>query len=81
MAAATVASSEVVVSGNKVAVLGKFVAISDTNTWAPGLSTIDGVFLTNGAHDIDLGCTISGGTVTFTIAGAMANAMVMAIGT
>jgi hypothetical protein len=80
MAAATVASSEVITFGNKVAVQASFAAVSDTNTWAPGLTLVEACFLTNGANDVDIGATYSGGTVTFQCAGDMANVRALAIG-
>lgn len=81
MAAVTPTSTEVVSIGNKIGIIGTFSAIADTNVWTPGLITIDGVWLTNGANDQDTGATYSGVTVIFQAAGALANVKAMVIGT
>ena len=80
MTAVTPTSVEIILGSNKVQVLGTFSAISDTNTWTPGLSTVEACFLTNGANDVDTGATLSAGIVTFQCAGAMANVKALAIG-
>lgn len=81
MAAVTPTSTEIVHLGNKIGIIGTFSAISDTDVWTPGLITIDGVWLTNGANDVDTGATYSGVTVIFQSAGAMANVKAMVVGT
>jgi hypothetical protein len=81
MAAVTPTSTQVVSLGNKIAIIGTFSAISDTDVWTPGLRTVDGCWLTNGANDVDTGATYSGVTVVFQCAGAMANVKAMVVGT
>lgn len=82
MAAATVTTTESTYMGNRAMVLATFTAINDAETWAPaGLTNVEACFLTNGANDVDVGATCSGGTVTFECAAAMANVKAIAIGT
>ena len=81
MAALTPTSTQVISMGNVIGILGTFAAISDADTWAPGLVTVMGATVTNGANDVDTGATYSGGTVIVQSAGALANAKVLAIGT
>lgn len=81
MADITVASYEIVSLGNRIGITAKTAAIANTNTWSPGLSTIDSVQLLNGASGETLGATISGGTITFAASGSLANCMILAVGT
>lgn len=80
MAVLTPSSTTTFISGHKVHIIGTFTAINDTDTWEPGMTTVDGAWVTNGANDVDTGATFSGGTITVQCAGAMANAKILAIG-
>lgn len=80
MAALTPSSTVVMISGNRVQILGAFTAANDGDTWTPGLTTVEAAILTNGAHTTTHGTTFSGGTITVAASAALANATVLAIG-
>jgi len=80
MAALTPTSTEITQFGNKICIIGTFSSASDTDTWSPGFSKVDAAFITNGANDVDVGATYSGGVITVQTAGALANVKIMAIG-
>jgi hypothetical protein len=83
MAAVTQGNNMYSQQGNKVVVTTTFTNPADTNTWATGLAVIDHVSLqiTEAADAADsLGCTISGGTVTLTVAGTITAARARAEG-
>lgn len=84
MAVATPSTTSIIAMGNKVAVLGTFAsAIGATDTWTPGMTNVEAVFITdNAAGGITGGASISGSTVTFALSGSLGvNARVLAIGT
>ena len=70
------------VLGNLRAVVARFVDLADTNTWAPGLSTIIWVGITDeaAAASEDIGCTWSGGTITFAVESGTPEVSVIALG-
>lgn len=84
MAAATVASTDRTVVGNKRLVWAILTAPADTNTWDTGLSTIDAVTIAfNSASTVaadSYGYTKSGGTITFELAGTARDICVTALG-
>lgn len=80
MAAATPTYTAQLSLGNRDGVVAKFSSIADTNTWNTGLAAIEHVDITNGASGQTVGYTVSGGTITFALSGALANASVLVIG-
>jgi hypothetical protein len=66
--------------GNRMGVVAAFSSLSNGNTWATGLASIEHVSITNGASGQTVGYTVSGGTVTFAASGALSNVTALAIG-
>jgi hypothetical protein len=68
--------------GSLRAVTCRITNLGDTNTWATGLGEIVWVGITEeaAAGGTDIGCTFSGGTVTFQIEGGAPECSVIAIG-
>jgi hypothetical protein len=79
MAAATVASQEYSVFGNKRVSIYNLTSLADTNTLATGFSKID-IAIPVAETGIAVGCTISGGTITFAVASTTPNTRVLVIG-
>jgi hypothetical protein len=82
MAEATVTSRLDHSLGNLRAVTGRIANLGDTNTWVTGLGTIVWVGITDeaAAAGEDIGCTFSGGTVTFAVESGAPECSVIAIG-
>lgn len=80
MAALTPDSAYKLSLGNRDGVLATFTAITNGDTWATGLGTVEAVFATNGASGATFGATYSSGTVTFAASTSLANVKVLAIG-
>jgi hypothetical protein len=68
--------------GSLRAVTCRIAALADTNTWVTGLGTIVWVGVTDeeAAAGEDIGCTFSGGTVTFAMESSTTPVNVIAIG-
>lgn len=68
--------------GDLRAVSARLAAIANGNTWTPGLATILWVGVTDEAASAaeDIGCTWSGGTVTFAVESGTPTAKVIAFG-
>ena len=81
MAAATVATSSKTVFGDHAISMATLTSVADTYTWASGLAFIEKVDVSQSGKVSAVGCTWSGGTVTFAIEGAETpNLSVVAIG-
>lgn len=81
MAAVTVDDRNDAVVGNWRCVTAQVDIANDADTWDTGLSKI--FFATansQAAGNNSIGCTVSGGTITFQTSGAETNALVMALG-
>ena len=66
--------------GNRMGIVGSFSSLTNADTWATGMSSIEHVSITNGASGQTVGYTSSGGTITFAASGALSNVTVLAIG-
>lgn len=79
---ATVSLRQDHVFGNLRVVTARLTAIADADTWSPGLATIVWVGITDrdAAASEDIGCTFSGGTVTFEVESGTPAAEVIALG-
>ena len=79
---ATVSLRQDHVFGNLRVVTARLTAIADADTWSPGHAAIVWVGITDraGAAAEDIGCTFSGGTVTFLVESGTPAAEVMALG-
>jgi hypothetical protein len=85
MAAAAVVSQQLNVVGNRRVVSALLTAPADTNTWDTGLVSIDNVQITAAsastvAADSIAVDSISGGVVTFQVAGTARDCYVQAVG-
>ena len=84
MAAVTATTTERTIIGNKLMVLATIGAIADTNTYVTGLTLVESAMtqITDAAAAADaLTVTaISGGTITFGVAGTISGAYVWFIG-
>lgn len=81
MAVLTPSSTSIISYGNKIAIQGTFTSVGNTDTWAPGLTTVEAAFIEPGVSGQTHGATYSGGTVTVAASGAMANTKITAVGT
>ena len=79
MAAVTVNSRNDSVQGSKRVVDGNVDIAADTDTWATGLAVIHSVSAISQTNNA-IGCTVSGGTITFQTAGAETGVLVRAEG-
>lgn len=67
--------------GNRDGLVAKFTAIADSDTWTTGMSKIEHVDITNNTSGSTVGYTVSGGVITFAVAGGnLADATVFVLG-
>ena len=81
MPAQTPATSAQLNLGNRMGLVAKVTTIADGDTLSTGLSVIEHVSVTNGASGSTVGYTVSGGVITFAVAGgSLSNATILALG-
>jgi len=57
--------------GQQKVIFATFTSVLNADTWATGLTNIDHVVITSTTAQT-VGCTISGGTITFALGGTIA---------
>ena len=81
MSVLTPASSAQLNLGNRMGLVAKITTLADTDTLQTGLSVVEHVSVTNSTSGSTVGYTVSGGVVTFAVAGgSLSNATILVLG-